>query len=198
MFEDDLGDWLRRRWRRMPFFTGGFFEDIDRMMEEMLKEFQESIPKELVEERRMPDGSTFKRIGPIVYGYSVTLGPDGKPTIREFGNVRPPKTAIPGMPKPKLEVKVEREPLVDTIEEDDQIKVVAEVPGVEKEDINLEFAEKSLIISVNTERRKYFRKVELPDEVDPATARASYRNGVLEVTFSRKKIRAKGQKIKIE
>ena len=28
-------------------------------------------------------------IGPIVYGYSMTIGPDGKPRIKEFGNVKP-------------------------------------------------------------------------------------------------------------
>ncbi|MEM2922510.1 MAG: archaeal heat shock protein Hsp20 [Candidatus Bathyarchaeia archaeon] len=198
---DDFGDfseWFRRQWRRFPFFSGSFFEDIDRMMEEMFKDFQQNIPRELVEERKMPDGSVFRRVGPIVYGYSMTLGPDGKPVIREFGNMRPQKSIIPGMPKHRLEVKAEREPLIDTIDEDDQIKVVAEVPGVEKDDINLEYAENSLIISVDTEKRKYYKEVELPEQVDPETAKASYRNGVLEITVKKKKVKPKGQKIRID
>ncbi|MBS7656208.1 Hsp20/alpha crystallin family protein, partial [Candidatus Bathyarchaeota archaeon] len=72
------------------------------------------------------------------------------------------------------------------------------VPGVEKEDINLECAEKSLIISVDTQTRKYYKEVELPAEVDPQSAKASYKNGVLEVTLTKKKVKPKGQKIKIE
>ena len=196
---DDFPSWFRRRWKMFPFFTGGFFEDIDRMMEEMFKEIQESIPKELVREERLPDGSTVRRVGPIVYGYSMTMGPDGKPIIREFGNVKPStRPSAFGPPRPGLEVKVEREPLVDTIEEDSTIKVVAEVPGVEKDDINLECAENTLIISVDTPSRKYYKEVELPSQVDPESAKASYRNGVLEVTLTKQRARPKGQRIKIE
>jgi HSP20 family protein len=196
---EDFPSWFRRRWRMFPFFTGGFFEDIDRMMEEMFKEIQESIPKELIREERLPDGSTVRRVGPIVYGYSMTMGPDGKPIIREFGNVKPStRPSVFGAPRPGLEVKVEREPLVDTIEEDSTIKVVAEVPGVERDDINLECAENTLIISVDTPARKYYKEVELPSQVDPESAKASYRNGVLEVTLTKRRARPKGQRIKIE
>jgi HSP20 family protein len=169
------------------------------MMEEMFKEIQESIPKELIREERLPDGSTVRRVGPIVYGYSMTMGPDGKPIIREFGNVKPSaRPSVFGAPRPGLEVKVEREPLVDTIEEDSTIKVVAEVPGVERDDINLECAENTLIISVDTPARKYYKEVELPSQVDPESAKASYRNGVLEVTLTKRRARPKGQRIKIE
>ena len=196
---EDFPSWFRRTWRMFPFFTGGFFEDIDQMMEEMFKEIQESIPKELIREERLPDGSTVRRVGPIVYGYSMTMGPDGKPIIREFGNVKPSaRPSVFGAPRPGLEVKVEREPLVDTIEEDSTIKVVAEVPGVERDDINLECAENTLIISVDTPARKYYKEVELPSQVDPESAKASYRNGVLEVTLTKRRARPKGQRIKIE
>ena len=197
MSEDDFSNWFRRRWRRMPFFTGSFFEEIDQMMEEMFKDFERNIPKELVEEKKNPDGSTLRRVGPIVYGYSMTLGPDNKPIISEFGNMRPQKSIFPGT-KHGLKVRVEREPLIDTIDEDNQIKIVAEVPGVEKDNINLEYTENSLIISVDAQRRKYYKEVDLPDQVDPETAKASYRNGVLEVIIQKKRNKPKGQKIKID
>ncbi len=195
---DDRPEWLRRWWRRFPF-SGRGFEDIDEMMEEMFRELQRSIPSELMKEEKLPDGTTVRRVGPIVYGYSMTVGPDGKPVIKEFGNVKPSMrpTAF-GAPRPGLEVKVEREPLVDTIDEDDTIKVVAEIPGVEKEDINLECVERALIISVDTEKRKYFKEVELPSEVDHQSAEASYRNGVLEVTLKKARPKQKGKRIKIE
>jgi len=169
------------------------------MMEDMFKEMQESIPKELVKEEKLPDGSTVRRVGPIVYGYSMTMGPDGKPVIREFGNVKPStKPTAFGAPKPGLEVKVEREPLVDTIEEDGTLKVIAEVPGVDKEDISLDCAESTLTISVGTEKRKYYKEIELHSQVDPDSAKASYRNGVLELTLTKKQVKPKGRRIDIE
>jgi len=27
--------------------------------------------------------------GPIFYGYTMTIGPDGKPSVQEYGNVKP-------------------------------------------------------------------------------------------------------------
>lgn len=194
---EDFPEWFRRRWRRFPFFSS-WFEDIDEMMEEMFRELQRSIPSELIREEKLPDGSTIRRVGPIVYGYSMSIGPDGKPIIREFGNVKPSMRPTAFGTRPGLEVKVEREPLVDTIEEDDTIRVVAEVPGVEKRDINLECTERSIIISVDTENRKYYKEVELPAEIDPKSAKASYRNGVLEVELKKSKPRPKGQRIQIE
>ena len=35
----------------------------------------------------MEDGSTVREVGPIVYGYSVKIGQDGKPIVRKFGNL---------------------------------------------------------------------------------------------------------------
>ncbi len=82
-------------------------------------------------------------------------------------------------------------------EEEEVIKVVAEVPGVEKDDINLNASERKLIISVDTPQRKYYKEVDLPAEVDPKSTKASYKNGVLEVVL--KKVGGgKGVRIKIE
>jgi len=76
--------------------------------------------------------------------------------------------------------------------------VVAELPGVEKEDIELNATEKELIISVDTERRKYYKCLELPAEVDPKSAKASYRNGILEVRLKKVRPERRGERIKIE
>ena len=50
--------------------------------------FQPNAPKELVREYQTPEGEKVREVGPIVYGYSMTIGPDGKPHVREFGNVK--------------------------------------------------------------------------------------------------------------
>lgn len=192
-------DWNRRWWGRRPFTGEDIFEEMDKLMEEMFKDITTAIPKELVRERKLPDGSTVREMGPFVYGYSVTVGPDGKPVIREFGNVKPgTRLTQSGRSRPMMEVKGKREPLTDVIQEEDVVRVIAEVPGVEKGDINLDATEKSLTISVDTERRKFYKEIELPVAVDPKSAKASYKNGILEVVLNKVKRKSEGQRISVE
>ncbi len=208
MPDEDFSEWFRRRMRR-PFSRDWLFGDVDdifREMEEMMqrefKEFTTKLPKDLTRERRLPDGSTVKEWGPFVYGYSMTIGPDGKPQIREFGNVKPSlKSETPfGARRPRLDVKEEREPLVDVISTDSEIKVVAEVPGVDKKDIKVYASEKALTIQVDTPERKYYKEVDLPTGVNPKSAKSMYKNGVLEVTLTKAKEekKPKGEPIEIE
>ncbi len=197
-WDEEFPEWFRRR-HRLPFSGDSFFEEINRMMEDMFKDFTRTQPGELVREKRLPDGSIVREAGPFVYGYSMTMGPDGKPMIREFGNLKPSMKPTPlGFSKPSLEPKQEREPLVDTVIEDKNVKIVAELPGVERSDINLEATEKSLTITVDTDQRKYYKQLDLPADVDPDSSKASFKNGVLEVVFTRAKPRKKGKEIKIE
>jgi HSP20 family protein len=72
---------------------------------------------------------------------------------------------------------------VDVHETDDEIRVVGDLPGVEKDDIKLECDGESLTISAHTEHRQYDERVTLPARVDEHTATATYNNGVLEVVF---------------
>ena len=152
-------------------------------------------PDGLVREKTMPDGRKVKQWGPFVYGYSVTIGPDGKPQIKEFGNVKPGTQ----MGRPKIEVKEQREPLVDILETNGEVKVVAELPGVDKQDIKLYGTERSITVSVDTPQRKYHKEIQLPMKVDPKVARSAYKNGVLEITMPRKREeKPSGEHIKIE
>lgn len=200
-------EWFRKRMRRSPYFRSWFFGDIDEMLrdiEEMMdkefKEFTTRLPKDLTRERKLPDGSTIREWGPFVYGYSMTIGPDGKPKIREFGNVKPSLRPEPfGVTRPSLNVREEREPLVDVISTDGEVKVIAELPGVEKKDIKLHGTENALTISVDIPTRKYFKEIEMPAKIDPKAAKTVYKNGVLEVTVPKiKEKKPKGEAIKIE
>jgi HSP20 family protein len=125
---------------------------------------------------------------PIVYGFSMRVGPDGKPHIEEFGN-RPPQSP---------EEEGAREPLTDIIEEKANIRVIVELPGVEKDDIQLHVEDRTLDISVDKEDRKFSKDLELPSAVDPDSAKASYKNGVLEVTLKKAAPKKRGRPIKIE
>ncbi len=119
-----------------------------------------------------------------VYGFSIRVGPDGKPVVREFGNMKP-GTANPANPAQPSLASNEREPLVDVIPTENEVVVIAEIPGVEKHEIKLNSTPESLTISVNNPQRRYHRVVSLPCEVDPTGVVASYKNGVLEVTHKR-------------
>jgi len=146
-------EWFKRR-SRSPLT--GWFDDFDKNFEEMFRGLE--LPKDLVRERKLPDGGTVREMGPFVYGYSFSMGPDGKPIVREFGNVKP------------------------------SLKVVAELPGVEKSDIALECDGRNLVLKVDTDKRRYYKSLELPVEVDPDTSKASYKNGVLELVLTRKSL----------
>lgn len=196
MDKDDefFPEWFRRRWR---FPMADWFEEFERSFAEMFKGVE--LPKDLVRERKLPDGATVREMGPFVYGYSFSVGPDGKPVVREFGNVKPSIGGGPfGAPKPKLSVQEEREPLVDAILQDDAVKVVAELPGVEKSDIVLECDGRNLTLKVNTDKRRYHKELQLPAEVDPNTSRATYKNGVLELVLTRQTPGAKPKQIRID
>ncbi|MFA5363911.1 MAG: archaeal heat shock protein Hsp20 [Candidatus Bathyarchaeia archaeon] len=208
MSGDDLPEWYKKKSKRNPFFGNWFFGDIEDMMKEMeemmerdFEQFRTRIPDELKREKKLPDGSTTSEWGPFVYGYSMTIGPDGKPKIQEFGNVKP--SADPekcGTTGPCIDVKQEREPLVDIIDTDDEIKVIVELPGVAKEDIKLLGTEDKLTISVDVPDHKYYKEVDIPSKINPKKAKTSYKNGVLEVTAPKiqEKKTPSGEEIKID
>ncbi|HNR58937.1 MAG TPA: Hsp20/alpha crystallin family protein, partial [Methanothrix sp.] len=111
------------------------------------------------------------------------------PTFREFGNIRPSRGGI--------EPSSGREPLVDVMEDGDLYKIFAELPGVEKENIKLDSTERSVRIETTGEK-KFAKTIALDAEVDPDSARASYKNGVLSVELEKKLKAEKGKEIKIE
>jgi HSP20 family protein len=126
---------------------------------------------------------------PLMYGFSMRTGADGRPMVQEFGNV--PRI---GSAPPDLSC---REPLTDIVEEGDKVKVIVELPGVEKEDIDLRAEGRQLSISVDTERKKFCKQLDLPCEVLSESASAEYRNGVLTVVMDKVPNAPKGHRIKI-
>jgi len=152
--------WWRKR-KKNPWYDA--FDEFDRLEEMMRRAFES--PSERTKFRR-----------PHIYGFSMSVGPDGKPVIREFGNIQ-----AGWSPR----IREEREPLVDVMEEDKDVVIVAELPGVEKDDIKLHAAEDYLTISVDTPERGYHKELTLPARVNPQSARASYKNGVLEIRLKK-------------
>jgi HSP20 family protein len=199
-----------RRGGRSLFDTTDLFGDFDDMHKEMNRMFNvfndisKTAPKELIKEYETSDGSRVREVGPIVYGYSMTIGPDGKPHVREFGNVKSSGSRsaknIGQYIGAKPQISAEREPLSDLTTTDKEVKVVLEMPGIKKEDIKINaYDEKVEIKTAENAQRKYHKVIDLPKQADIETARSTYNNGILEVTFDKKKEqKPKGKEIKIE
>jgi HSP20 family protein len=155
-----------------------FIDEEDEFLDALEEEFEniastfEEIRKRILKDAIGTDGS------PFVYGFSMRVGPDGKPNIEEFGN-------IPGIISGEASIPSEREPLTDVIEGEKDVSVILELPGVEKKDIDLKTTEAFLEINVETSERSYHKKLSFPCKVKPETAKASYKNGVLEVRVER-------------
>ncbi|MEM4481590.1 MAG: archaeal heat shock protein Hsp20 [Desulfurococcaceae archaeon] len=186
--EEDNWWWRRRRryWDDIDEYFNRIMEDMERLLKEFGMRFSwETTPEKMKELEKYG-------IKPYVYGFSITIGPDGKPIIREFGNVK----RVRGKPS----VVEEREPLVDVFESEEGMTVVAEIPGVDKDKIDVKVSEdgKTLIISASNEKRKYYKEVDLPAKADPSSAVATYKNGVLEVKLKKLKGNGKGVKVKVE
>jgi HSP20 family protein len=182
------------------------YRGIDAMYN-VFNDISTNAPEELVREYETEEGVKVREVGPIVYGYSMTIGPDGRPQVREFGNLRSLGEIDSNVKKigqntgKSSQLSAEREPLVDINTTDSEVRVVVEMPGIRKEDIKVNAYDSQLEIATSKDaQRKYHKNIELPEQAEIETARSIYNNGVLEVTFNVKKKEAKpkGKEIKIE
>jgi len=127
---------------------------------------------------------------PIIYGYTMTVGPDGKPVIQEYGNVKPdslPTADSCGCDNHSQTPVVEkREPLIDTLVDDKEqtLKIVAEMPGVEKADVGVVVDEDIVHIDAERGEKKYHVNVPIQQKVESDSPKATYKNGILELTFN--------------
>ncbi|MEM2936017.1 MAG: Hsp20/alpha crystallin family protein [Candidatus Bathyarchaeia archaeon] len=165
-----------------------YFEEIFRDMERFQRRMMERMAEEMEEiEEAVRSGKLegewdFKPISrPGVKGY-VARG--------RFWPREPWRTPLPA------EDEV-REPLTDVFEDKEAVKLYVELPGVEKDDIQLNIRDGKAEIRA----KNFYKAVNLPSgNLDAEKASANYKNGVLEVTIPKTKgvLEEKKQKIKIE
>lgn len=183
---------MRRKRRNWPFdspFDDFFDMDIEEEFERMRRMMDMMMQRAM--ESDMQSGE------PMVYGFSMRIGPDGKPVIQQFGNTFPRR--IGEGESAESQESFAREPLTDVMESEDSITITVELPGVSKEDIELMIAEDRLIIKVDTAARRYYKEIPLSAEIDEKNVRATYNNGVLDITLKKlKKEKSKGKRISIE
>ena len=162
-----------------------FDDEFNRIFKKMSSSFFNT--DDILEEFKTKGASA----GPYSYGYTMTVGPDGKPVVQEYGNVKPEL----------LPASNTREPIVDTIfdEKEKLVKLVAEMPGVEKSDVKILVQDKSVNISAEHGEKKYKVNVPIQYKVDENSAKALYTNGILELVFKlAKDEKPKGKTVEVE
>ena len=118
-----------------------------------------------------------------VYGFSVksALGEQGAVKIEPFGNIRRDEDGK------LVEVHQIREPMVDLFDEPDHLLIVAEVPGIMLEDVQLELHEDILIFTAEKGEQKYRKEVLLPASFSSGQMSFICRNGILEIRLRKEK-----------
>lgn len=158
------------RWKKRSEWDEFFkeFDKLEKMVDNLVNGTADHSSKE-------QGGRKF--LNPYVLGFSVSIGPDGKPQVHKFGSLQ---SSIQGS-----EIQEEREPLVDVLDDKKEVVIIAELPGVEKEDIKLNVTELSLRITVDTPDRSYYKKLYLPAKVQRTSVQKSCKNGVLEIRLKK-------------
>ncbi|MFH1056349.1 MAG: Hsp20/alpha crystallin family protein [Candidatus Micrarchaeota archaeon] len=164
--------------KRRPFgslgFDEDFFAEFDKI-EEMMREMMESHFGEL-QKGDLHDLGKFK---PMVYGFTLEFGPEGKAKLTEFGKNRPVGRVV--------QKHGEKDVFMDVINNKDDLTIVAELPGVVEEHLHLKAFPKQLGIRVSDPNRLLSKTFGLPAEVDEGSLKYSLKNGILEVVLKKKK-----------
>lgn len=141
-------------------------------------------------EDAMKHAASPQRGEPFVYGFSMRVGPDGVPRLQPFGS------AAKNVPEVGLEAD-SREPMSDVIEGEKDLSITVELPGADKQDVNLHVSEDSVTVRVEKGRR-YHKRIRLPAAVVPSSAKATFKNGILDVTVQKQTQPEPGRKVSIE
>ena len=156
--------------------------DLRDMLDELDKYFEE-FEKDVQDFARNTISAAHLKTEPYVAGFSLRLGPQGRPNVQFFGDS-------------PLHHDGFRSPMNEQIldEKSGVLRLVLEMPGVEKNDIQVEATDDTAVVTADTEGRKYRAEIELKAQVQPDSGRAEYRNGILDISFSLRDKTNKGYK----
>jgi HSP20 family protein len=112
-----------------------------------------------------------------VYGFTINTTGGGSPKVETFGNIK--KT--PEGPK----VDQEREPITDIFDEENEIVVIAEMPGIEETDLQIDLKEDILEIMASSKSRTYRKELLLPSKMTISNLSHKFTNGILEIKIKK-------------
>ena len=153
---------------------GGLLKGLEKSpaFKERLKKIDEEVERKLKE-------SPLKKTGGISSQIPRGISPDtkgrtfrGKPFVKQKAEAKPSPPPVP------------RERPVDIFDEKDYLKIIAEIPGVDENDININLQGNKLTISTNVPNRRYYQELKLPCAPKGKIVK-SYKNGILEVKIQK-------------
>ncbi len=159
--------------------SGGFLGNLIDLVEKLTELAEKGEELSRSGNIQFPGGGTKKDLKGV-YGFSVRTGIGGKGMrVEPFGNIgRDEKTG-------ESVVQEIHEPMVDVFEEEDHVLVVAEMPGIEAEEISVDIKGDVMTIFGTGEERRYRKEVLLPGEYNPDGVKVSYRNGIAQIRCTR-------------
>ncbi|HWR26244.1 MAG TPA: Hsp20/alpha crystallin family protein [candidate division Zixibacteria bacterium] len=120
---------------------------------------------------------------------------------------------LPGERTTTGAIETYRKPFIDLVDTDKEVIATVEMPGLDKGDIKIDLTEDKLEISAETKREEekkekgylykerrsgsYFRMISLPSSIDSDNSKASYNNGILQITMPKTEIKKK-KPLKVE
>lgn len=120
---------------------------------------------------------------------------------------RPERRLLPSGERGEVMKAGAKQPFIDLLETDKEVIATAEIPGIEKKDIKIELTEDRLEVSAETKHEEkkedegyvyrerhtgsYYRSISLPSPIDPDNAKATFKNGVLEIKMQKTEVKKK-------
>lgn len=157
MSEENSGD-KRRDLRDM-------LDELDRYFEDFEKDIENTVRNAFFGRDRENK--------PFIAGFTFNMGPEGKPSVQIFGN-NPVRRD--GFRSPINEQVVD--------EKNGLLRAILEMPGVEKEDINVDATEEGAVITAERGEKHYRAELSFKTPVKAESGKAEYKNGMLEISFS--------------
>lgn len=117
------------------------------------------------------------------YGYSMRMGPDGQPVINEWGTGLP-EGSNPFTPQQYLPESQDPLYQIDVNTDNKTVRVIVEMPGFTKDTIQITGTQDSLRLTASYETRQLDTEIPIKVKVDPMSAKATYKNGVLDITLT--------------
>jgi len=171
--ESAAGEIFKGIGKMVPGF-GGLLKGLEKSQafKERLKKIDEEVERKLKE-------SPLKKTGGISSQIPRGISPGtkgrtfrGKPFVKQKAEVKPSPPPVP------------RERPVDIFDEKDYLKIIAEIPGVDENDINLNLQGDKLTISTDIPNRRYHQELKLP-YAPKGKIEKIYRNGILELKIKK-------------
>lgn len=80
-----------------------------------------------------------------------------------------------------------REPLVDVFREAEEVKIIIDLGGFSRGEVDIDIKPDKYIIFAKHEEQEFREEIDLPPDVDIEKTIENFRNGILEITLPKKK-----------